>query len=163
MILSSSSSLSGKFGWTIAYDTKAGKWKAVLKEGASLKKADAEASAAEANKKLNKYANGGLVDYTGPAWVDGTKSKPEAFLSAVDTENIRSMLDAFNYIKVNSGIHFDPSSFGGGDQTFGDINIVINQAELKSDADFNDVARKVGQSFVKEISRQGISLTGYAF
>ena len=28
-----------------------------------------------------KYATGGLVDYTGPAWVDGTSSKPEAFLN----------------------------------------------------------------------------------
>ena len=35
-----------------------------------------------------QYKSGGLVDYTGPAWVDGSKSRPEAFLSAEDTARI---------------------------------------------------------------------------
>ena len=30
----------------------------------------------------NKYAKGGIINYTGPAWVDGSKSKPERILSA---------------------------------------------------------------------------------
>jgi len=28
------------------------------------------------------YAKGGIIDFTGPAWVDGSKSKPERILSA---------------------------------------------------------------------------------
>lgn len=39
-----------------------------------------------------KYETGGLVDYTGPAWVDGSKSKPEAFLSAEDTAMLKSKI-----------------------------------------------------------------------
>lgn len=39
-----------------------------------------------------KYETGGLVDYTGPAWVDGSKSKPEAFLSAADTAMLKSKI-----------------------------------------------------------------------
>ena len=109
------------------------------------------------------YKSGGLVDYTGPAWVDGTKSRPEAFLSAIDTENIRNLLDAFSYISVGSHIHPDPGMFASSSQTYGDINIVINQAELKDDADYDTVARKVGQAITKQISKQGINLTGYAF
>lgn len=35
-----------------------------------------------------QYDGGGLVNYTGPAWVDGTPQKPEAFLSAEDTVRI---------------------------------------------------------------------------
>lgn len=35
-----------------------------------------------------KYATGGLADFTGPAWLDGTKSKPEIVLNPQDTENI---------------------------------------------------------------------------
>ena len=42
---------------------------------------------------LSQYATGGMVDFTGPAWVDGTKSKPEAFLSANDTQLIASLRD----------------------------------------------------------------------
>ena len=38
------------------------------------------------------YKTGGLVDFTGPAWVDGTKSKPEAFLSASDTAMLKSKI-----------------------------------------------------------------------
>ena len=43
-------------------------------------------------KKLPAFASGGLVDFTGPAWVDGTKSKPEAFLSASDTAMLKSKI-----------------------------------------------------------------------
>jgi len=39
------------------------------------------------------YAKGGLVDYTGPAWVDGTPAQPEAFLSAKDTQMIAQFTD----------------------------------------------------------------------
>lgn len=42
--------------------------------------------------KLPKFEKGGLVDFTGPAWVDGTKSKPEAFLSAEDTKMLKSKI-----------------------------------------------------------------------
>ena len=34
------------------------------------------------------YETGGLVDYTGPAWVDGTESEPELMLNASDTQNM---------------------------------------------------------------------------
>ena len=34
------------------------------------------------------YSQGGLVDYTGPAIVHGTPSKPEAFLNASQTAQI---------------------------------------------------------------------------
>lgn len=42
---------------------------------------------------IKKYASGGLVNYTGIARVDGSFSKPEAFLSAGDTENIANLRD----------------------------------------------------------------------
>ena len=41
---------------------------------------------------LTAYKTGGLVDFTGPAWVDGSKSKPEAFLSASDTAMLKSKI-----------------------------------------------------------------------
>lgn len=43
----------------------------------------------------NIYKKGGYVDYTGPAWVDGTKNAPEAFLNSRQTalfENLRDTL-----------------------------------------------------------------------
>ena len=49
---------------------------------------------AQTLKKLGitAFKTGGLVDFTGPAWVDGTKSKPEAFLSASDTAMLKSKI-----------------------------------------------------------------------
>lgn len=39
------------------------------------------------------YARGGLADYTGPAWLDGTPTKPEMVLSPTDTENFIELKD----------------------------------------------------------------------
>ena len=113
--------------------------------------------------RVYEYAHGGLVDFTGPAWVDGTKTRPEAFLSAVDTENIRAMLDAFDYIRVNAPMLPSTEMYDRNTTNVGDINIIINQAELKSDADVDALARKVGKSFTKQLSKQGFNLAGYSF
>lgn len=112
---------------------------------------------------VKSYLHGGKVDYTGPAWVDGTKTRPEAFLDATDTENIRAMLDMFNYVKNSPYMSYvDPSMYGN-NTNVGDVNITINQAELKSDADINKLAKQVGQAFTKELKINGISMTGYSF
>jgi hypothetical protein len=37
--------------------------------------------------RLKGYLRGGLADFTGPAWLDGTKSRPELVLNARDTQN----------------------------------------------------------------------------
>lgn len=107
------------------------------------------------------YKHGGLVDYTGHAWVDGTPSKPEAFLSASQTETFKKLADAMTKISISGGIWPDGDMFSGGDTNYGDIYVTINQAELKDDADFDEVAKKVGKSFVKEMSRNGFNLTKY--
>lgn len=52
------------------------------------------------------YKKGGYVDYTGPAWVDGTSSSPEAFLNAKQTalfEDLRDNLTSTNPFD-NNGI-----------------------------------------------------------
>jgi hypothetical protein len=35
--------------------------------------------------EVKAYKTGGLADFTGPAWLDGTKSRPELVLNAKDT------------------------------------------------------------------------------
>ena len=144
------------------------------KSDAETRGLDALVSAWEANQissiKLAKivapysyqYLNGGLVDYTGPAWVDGTKSNPEAFLSATDTESLRQMLDAFNYIKTMPFTTFNAGEFAGNSQTIGDVYVTINQAELKDDADLDKLANEVGNKFVKQLSKQGFNMARYS-
>ena len=73
-----------------------------------------------------KYKNGGLVDYTGPAWVDGSLGKPEAFLNPYQTEQIGALADALD---TNSVKNFANNS----NVTFGSIN--FNVASMSSAAD----------------------------
>ena len=41
---------------------------------------------------LISYKTGGIADYTGPAWLDGTKSSPEAVLNAAQTKFLKEDL-----------------------------------------------------------------------
>ena len=113
--------------------------------------------------KENGFASGGLVDFTGPAWVDGTKEHPESFLDAVDTSLLREMLDSYNYVRTMPFMSRLDSLMFGNTSNVGDINITINQAELKSDADIDNVAKRVGEAFTKELQRNGLNLSGYSF
>ena len=44
------------------------------------------------------FKQGGLIDFTGPAWLDGSKAKPESVLTASQTDFLRNKLlrDNFN-------------------------------------------------------------------
>jgi TP901 family phage tail tape measure protein len=43
-----------------------------------------------------QFAKGGYVDYTGPAWVDGTKSHPEYMLNATQTAQFEALIDVLS-------------------------------------------------------------------
>lgn len=88
-------------------------------------------------KDWTAYANGGFVDFTGPAWVDGTKSKPEAFLNPYQTEQIGALAEALDSRVINN--MGDTSSV----VTFGSIN--FNVASMSSPAD----GKKALEVFVK--------------
>lgn len=50
---------------------------------------------------VKKYKLGGLVDYTGLAQVDGTPTRPEAFLNADDTSMMTALIDTLR--KISDG------------------------------------------------------------
>lgn len=54
----------------------------------NLKRAKTQAQNHYNTIDIREYLKGGLVDYTGPAWVDGSKSEPELMLNANDTQNL---------------------------------------------------------------------------
>lgn len=72
------------------------------------------------------YASGGYVDYTGPAWVDGNKTHPEAFLSAYQTEQIGALAKSLDPSTVNNATT-------NSNVTFGSIN--FNVASMSSASD----------------------------
>ena len=139
----------------------------------STKRKEQESKAAEEREKkrmeewarqmgYGSYAEGGYVDYTGLAMVHGTPFRKESFLDAEDTENVRAMLDGFKYIKTVSMISPSDKLFGG-NTSVGDINIIINEAQLKSDADLDALATEIGRKFTKQMSKEGLNLAGYSW
>ncbi len=85
---------------------------------------------------LVKNAKGGMIDFTGPAWLDGTRTNPEAVLSAQDTRNFIALRDALASFTNNNAFG---SSNSTGDAYY-DINI---NAEIGSDYDVDQLADRI--------------------
>lgn len=95
----------------------------------------------------SKYKTGGIVDYTGPAWVDGTPMKPEAFLSADDTKRIGEAAKILANLPVfNSTTNAQNAvSTNVGDTT---IEIHINVENIESDYDVDQMIDRVKKDIV---------------
>lgn len=114
----------------------------------------------KAFKNTTENAKGGLVDYTGFAWVDGTPSKPEAFLSAQDTFNIGRLLDAFNIMLSTSTPAVDSEYFTDSNYTT-DIKIEqinINTQQLNNSQDFTSAGKILAKEFAKVIQERGLNV-----
>lgn len=111
--------------------------------------------ASRLNKKyglagFKKYADGGLVNYTGPAWVDGSHSKPEAFLSAEDTARIGEAAKILADLPwLGSNPTQNITNNRGGDVA---VEINLNIDKPTSDVDVDNMIERVKQEIV-EVSR----------
>ena len=105
-------------------------------------------------KKLTEYMQGGLADFTGPAWLDGTSQKPEAVLNALQTEHFIKFTNALD--KMFSGVNTS-----SGASSISIENISFNVDSMSSVAD----GEKAFDAFVnkfKEIGNQkGIKINSF--
>lgn len=81
------------------------------------------------------FKTGGLADFTGPAWLDGTKTHPEIVLNARDTANFLELRDILRDMNLLS-----EEKTSGGDNYF-EIHIEVDT--LSNDYDVEQVADKV--------------------
>ena len=81
------------------------------------------------------FKTGGLADFTGPAWLDGTKTHPEIVLNARDTANFLELRDILRDMNLISD-----RKTSGGDNYF-EIHIEVDT--LSNDYDVEQVADKV--------------------
>lgn len=97
-----------------------------------------------------KYATGGLADFTGPAWLDGSTSKPELVLNAKDTENFIQLKNVLRSL-MNGGVN------GSGNS--GDVNyeIHIEVEKLSNDYDVEQVANKVKRMIVSDSKYRNVN------
>ena len=87
-------------------------------------------------KKLMGYKTGGLADFTGPAWLDGTKSHPELVLNARDTENFIQLKDILSNVLKRDNNKTENS----GDNYF---EIHIDVERIEDDYDVEQLADKI--------------------
>jgi hypothetical protein len=101
-----------------------------------------------------KYAKGGLVDYTGPAWVDGTPNKPEAFLSAEDTKRIGEAAKILAQLPLlNSEVDKNNITNNSiGDTT---INLNLTVENISSDYDVDQAVERVKKDIVEAAKYRG--------
>lgn len=98
-------------------------------------------------REWNQFKTGGLVDYTGPAWVDGTPSKPEAFLNSDDTKRIGEAAKLLSNLPIlnSTSSASTPLSTNIGDTS---IEIHINVDSISSDYDVDRLAERIKSDIV---------------
>ena len=99
-------------------------------------------------RKYTKYKTGGLADFTGPAWLDGTPSKPEYILNAEQTERFFSLVD------VLKDYDSDKAQEKSGDNYF---DIEINVEKLSSDYDVEQLADKIRRIIYNDATYRNVN------
>lgn len=107
--------------------------------------------------KVVAFEHGGLVNYTGPAWVDGTPTKPEAFLNAEDTERIGNAAKILADIPLLNSTSLSENAISSniGDTS---IEIHINVESISSDYDVDQMIERVKNDIIDVSKPVGTSV-----
>ncbi len=105
-------------------------------------------------QKLKIFKTGGLADFTGPAWLDGSKTKPELILNARDTENFIILKDVLSGILKNAS---DIKS-NSGDNYF-DIDIQVD--EIANDYDVDQMAERIKQNIYEDSIYRNVNAVNF--
>lgn len=97
------------------------------------------------------YKDGGLVKNTGPAWLDGTRSKPEMVLDAENTKTFIKFTDILS--SLTKGKQASTQSYGH--NTF---EIYINVDEIGSDYDVDMLVDRVKNDIYQEATHRNVNL-----
>lgn len=132
----------------VPYIYRSGKWVRVHRNPDN-KSGDAyDELVKQMKNSLNGYKTGGLADFTGPAWLDGTPSKPEYILNAAQTERFFSLVD------ILEGYDDNKSSGKSGDNYF---DIEINVEKLENDYDVEKVADKIRRMIYDDATYRNVN------
>ena len=104
--------------------------------------------------KLRIYKTGGLADFTGPAWLDGSKGKPELVLNARDTENFIVLKDV-----LSSLLHNTPANNSNGGDNYFDITIQVE--EISNDYDVDQMAARIKQNIYEDSMYRNVNAVNF--
>lgn len=95
---------------------------------------------------LTPYATGGLADFTGPAWLDGSKAHPELVLSARDTEN---------FIQLKNILADGLDGKGASGDNYYDVHIEVDQ--LSNDYDVEQMMDKMKRLIEEDAAYRNVN------
>lgn len=104
-----------------------------------------------------KYATGGLADYTGPAWLDGTKSKPEAVLNPLQTKHFIEFVNVLDSIFSKNNLIQTPT----GSTQLSDsatYNFTINVDQMANDYDVDKLISRIEEKMVKASQYRNVNI-----
>jgi hypothetical protein len=87
-----------------------------------------------------RFKTGGLADFTGPAWLDGTPSKPEIVLNQRDSQNFIALRDILSDSMRNGNF---TTVGGNSEQSASYYDININVDSIANDYDVEQMADKI--------------------
>ena len=130
-------------GWAVLY-----KGEPYIYNGGAWRYLDGEDNSKNKMQKAMKaylnpwkqYETGGLADFTGPAWLDGTKSKPEIVLNQTDSANFMQLRDILADI-LNGTSSIPKAAEGKGGDNYYEINIDVES--ISDDYDVEQLADKI--------------------
>ena len=104
-----------------------------------------------------KYKDGGLVNYTGPAWVDGSPERPEAFLNSEDTARIG---EAAKILADTPWMDRDTDNTSVVTNNGGDVSVEINLNidHISSDTDIDEMIQRVRDEIVDVARPEGTNV-----
>lgn len=116
-------------------------------------------------KNILSFKKGGIVDFTGPAWLDGTKTKPETVLNAEQTKALReqlisnkkaheAMVDSAEISKNNVS---NAANYNTNDSsiTIENIDFDMNVSKIANDMDAKAAGEKALDEMVRIARKSG--------
>jgi hypothetical protein len=99
------------------------------------------------------YATGGLNTSTGPAWLDGTASKPEYVLNAEQTSRFFELVDVLGSMDIKK-----QTKQANGDNYF---DIQINVDNIEDDYDVEQLANKIKSMIYDDATYRNTNVINY--
>jgi hypothetical protein len=106
--------------------------------------------------KLRAYKTGGLADFTGPAWLDGTKSKPEIVLNQQDSANFMQLRNILAEV-MHGGSQLKGTEKGGDNY----YDIEINVEKIDGDYDVEQLANKIRTMIYDDATYRNVNALGF--
>lgn len=144
--------IGGEYGPRTIAAVKALQEKLGVKQTGKWNKTTSEAL--KKHKYLKYYKQGGLARSTGPAWLDGTPTKPEIVLNAQDTKNFMALRDVLSGV-MHDISHMDTTNTYNSPT---EINVNVNVEKIANDYDVDQMIARVKKDIVKDAGYRNVTM-----